>query len=267
MSLKAMSIVWSAGLPDRSMKLCALALADWCDDDGNSLHPSVDRVADRMSASRRTAQRTLHELMDAGLLEVVGNPFGGAPGTVRQYRLRLDRLSMLKIQTGDMHDTGVAGDTGDTCDTGDKPGTRRVTPVTQTGDTHVTQSVIEPSEEPSEERGASPKPKRATPRKRLDLEALPDDWQAYCADKRPDLLAAEVFERFRDHHTALGNVMADWFAAWRKWVGNESRYGRSSRAPPANPVRDRRQAMSAAIGNPSRIVDVEPEPTRRLPGY
>lgn len=44
--------------------------------------------------------------------------------------------------------------------------------------------------------------------------------------------ARALFERFKDFHTAKGNLMADWPAAWRTWVSNEIKWNnRPGRGP------------------------------------
>ena len=54
---------------------------------------------------------------------------------------------------------------------------------------------------------------------------LDDKMREYAAKKGiRNGRVAEVFEQFRNHHSARGTVMADWPAAWRTWVGNEIRF-------------------------------------------
>lgn len=157
-----MTVVWDCYPGSGNQKLALLALADWCNDDGLSLHPSHAAVAAKCGISRRQAQRLMSEFVDEGLLEVVGNPHGGAPGSTKHYRLRIDRIAAMKQiekpETGDTHDTPT-GDisvtpTDDTHDTREQPLTgdtgvhRRVTNRAQTGDTGVTLTVIEPPIEP-----------------------------------------------------------------------------------------------------------------------
>lgn len=67
MSIRVMSAVWELDLPD-SEKLIALALADWCDDDGKCW-PSVAQIAAKSSKSVRTVQGTLSSLEGKGLLQ------------------------------------------------------------------------------------------------------------------------------------------------------------------------------------------------------
>lgn len=143
MSIQLMTLAWKTKLPV-SQKMALLAMCDWANDEGASLHPSMAKVAERISCSERQAKRIVHSLIESGWLSVVGNVNGGAPGQSRQYKINIAMLS-----TGDTHVTGdklsrvtpKAG-TGDICDKG------RVTFATETGDTHVTQSTIEPPIEP-----------------------------------------------------------------------------------------------------------------------
>ena len=39
---------------------------------------------------------------------------------------------------------------------------------------------------------------------------------------------SEEIERFKDFHRGKGNVMADWQAAWRTWVGNAVKFAKGS---------------------------------------
>jgi uncharacterized protein YdaU (DUF1376 family) len=87
-----------------------------------------------------------------------------------------------------------------------------------------------------------PSPKR--PRKvRTALPSdwrLPDDGWTYAAGKglTGDRIEQEA-EKFRDYHLSRGNVMADWAAAWRTWVGNAGKFsgpitgGFGQRDPPS----------------------------------
>lgn len=54
---------------------------------------------------------------------------------------------------------------------------------------------------------------------------LPDDGWTYAAGKglTGDRIEQEA-EKFRDYHLSRGNVMADWAAAWRTWVGNAGKF-------------------------------------------
>ena len=59
---------------------------------------------------------------------------------------------------------------------------------------------------------------------RLLLKALPADWLIYCANTRPDLDPATVWENFRDYWIAKpgkDGCKLDWLATWRSWVRKE----------------------------------------------
>ncbi len=80
------------------------------------------------------------------------------------------------------------------------------------------------------------KAKRAKPRTQIDENAQPSDRDREAA---ADVgLSADQFRvewrKFRDHHRAKGSLMADWGAAWRKWIGNIPEFQRANaRAGPA----------------------------------
>lgn len=95
MSIKVMTYVWD-GFPAAGSELLAmLALADWCDDRGGSLYPSVKAVGDKARVGVKHARNIMHKFMDEHYLAVVGNHFGGKPGTTREYRLNVGKLKLL----------------------------------------------------------------------------------------------------------------------------------------------------------------------------
>lgn len=138
MSIRVMSLVWTNYQRGGSEKLAMLALADWCNDQGESLHPSIAAVAKKINTSESQARRIIHGFIDDGYLEVVGNLFGGPPGTTRQYRLNIQKLA----QTPSAHATPSMDATPST------HARRRVAPMRERASTHATQSTIEPSVEP-----------------------------------------------------------------------------------------------------------------------
>jgi hypothetical protein len=155
MSISLMTAAWKLAMP-ASPKLVLLAMCDWANDEGESLHPSIKAIAKRASMSERNAQRVLHGLIENGWLSVVANTLGGRPGTTRHYRLNvsaiLSRGADVISKKGGATETGDASVRGDnlsgvtnTAETGDTGVVRRVTNTTETGDTHVTQSIIYPS--------------------------------------------------------------------------------------------------------------------------
>lgn len=151
MSIKVMTLVWDRYQGSGSELLAMLALANWCNDDGGSLYPSIKQIALKMRVSRSQAQRVLHGLMpetDKALADgdwfvrVIGNEKGGAPGTTRQYQLNVKRLlSFPEIGS----DTGRVDATGSTDATGRMDAQDGSHPCDGTGSMGATQSVIEPS--------------------------------------------------------------------------------------------------------------------------
>ena len=170
MSIALMTLTWQTALP-LNQKAALLALSDWANDEGASLHPSIYALSERLTCSERTAQRLIRDLEEGQWIAVVGNHNGGRPGATRNYRINVRKLRAEAFQeeerraevrrqhrhvnadntpdpfeTGDKTcktgDTGVTGDklTGVTnqVETGDKSGSRRVTNRAETGDTGVT---------------------------------------------------------------------------------------------------------------------------------
>ena len=97
MSINVMNLVWNHYPRGGSEKLALLALADWCDDEGGSLYPSIATVARKIAVSESQARRILHGFIDEGLLEVVGNHGGGARTQTRRYRLVIARLAPARV--------------------------------------------------------------------------------------------------------------------------------------------------------------------------
>lgn len=93
MSIRCMELVWASFPGSGSELLAMLVMANWSDDQGGNLFPSIAAVGKRIRCSESQARRVLHKLIDAGWLTVVGNASGGAPGTSRHYRINVAKLS------------------------------------------------------------------------------------------------------------------------------------------------------------------------------
>jgi len=94
MSWHVVSDVYKAKLGSPTRKAIAAKLADWADDDGGSIFPSVQRIAEETETSVRTVQYVLKAFVAEGLLVVVDRG-GKGPGNTTEYRLDLERLSGL----------------------------------------------------------------------------------------------------------------------------------------------------------------------------
>lgn len=150
MSIKVMTLVWDKFPASGSELVTMLALADWCDDNGSSLYPSIKAIAEKIRASESQARRIVRGFEKSGFLDVVGNQSGGAPGTTRQYRVNVNYLRSLpdifRQQTACTDATPSASATPSTHARDGLHGcARRVAPMRETGGTHASQTVNEPS--------------------------------------------------------------------------------------------------------------------------
>ena len=243
MSNRASAIVWDNYPVGGTEKLVVLALADWCNDDGASLYPSISRIAERVCVHQRNVQRVMSRLIEQGVLEVIGNEFGGRPGIARQYRLRLDRIVRMRpiaTETGDAgatrgNPTGGTGATRGAGVTGGAGVARRVALASQTGGASATLTTIEPSLEPSLERereratpaapapapDADPspdaKPNKPRPSKQCPGEfEVTDDLADWARRECPRVDLARETAKFRDH--TFKGARSDWPGTWRNWI-------------------------------------------------
>jgi hypothetical protein len=79
-----MTAVWDLPLPP-AQKLVLLKLADCANDDGRNAYPSVGLLVTSCTMSRRTVQRVLAELVDAGHLVVDAEASHHRPTTYRVH--------------------------------------------------------------------------------------------------------------------------------------------------------------------------------------
>lgn len=90
-----MTMVWEAFPASGSELLCMLAMADWANDEGRSLHPSMRSIAEKVRVSEKQARRIVKSLVADGFLEVVGNAYGGAPGATKNWVINVKKLKQL----------------------------------------------------------------------------------------------------------------------------------------------------------------------------
>jgi len=145
-----MSQLFKAHLGSTGRKMLAVRLADFADDDGKGIWPTVGRLSRETELSERTVQRILAEFVDEGILVVVKKG-GSKPGEGTRYDFNMAVLG--RLPSSKMVADGCHGVTHDTVSP--------VTSATATGDTDDadgchgdTQTVIEPPIEPSEREGA-----------------------------------------------------------------------------------------------------------------
>ena len=143
MSILIMNEVWQHAPADKGDLLILLALADWADDTGRCF-PAVATLAAKGRMSERNAQRCVQSLQDRGIIRVV---VGAGPKGCNVYHIDIAAMrkeAARETHTGDKMSPPDAGAGGDVGVTGG------VTFSTGGGDVGVTQTVIEPSIEPSE---------------------------------------------------------------------------------------------------------------------
>lgn len=92
MSVRIMTRVWDHFPGSGSKLLVMLAFADWSDDDGGNIYPSILKAANKVRLTTCQARRVIHQLIDDGWIQVIANPHGGAPGSTRHYRINLEKL-------------------------------------------------------------------------------------------------------------------------------------------------------------------------------
>lgn len=148
MCIRLVALVLAARIEPASHKLALVQLAEGTNSRTGVVWRSMASIAACVGVSERQAKRIVHELMgeERGLLCVVRNGQGGAPGTVPVYRLdvkRLQELSTANPGTGDAYVTPNAQDGGHAGSEGGHAGSER-------GDTNVTRTGIGTVREPAE---------------------------------------------------------------------------------------------------------------------
>ncbi len=87
-----MAIVWSLDL-EYDLKYLLVCLADFGDDDGENIFPTVARIAWKIGCKERKVQNGLHELRERGFIELVAAAIRYRPA---EYRLTIDGKARLR---------------------------------------------------------------------------------------------------------------------------------------------------------------------------
>lgn len=271
MSLRVMSLVWENFKRGGSEKLALLAMADWCNDQGGSLRPSMRAIAAKIGVSEKQARVVIHRLIDAGYLSVIGNAQGGKPGQSRHYRLNVEQLLTPPLE-------------GTTPTQVRNPSRKPVfTPPPERSQT---------TSEPSgtvRERKSTPQPTATElppePPKTYQGTRLPADWSpdetsitdAYRIQpgwSREKVL--DVAESFRDYWVSLSGsrgIKADWHATWRNWVRRERSPASGSHHTSAAERRETERRDALAILTGRRPIkhgtkpDMKPDTKPEIQGY
>lgn len=97
MSVRIMSLVWDNFPVGGSEKLAMLAMADWGNDKGESIYPSIATISKKINLSESQARRVVHWLIENDYLFVVGNHFGGNKHQSRHYKINLEKLATPSV--------------------------------------------------------------------------------------------------------------------------------------------------------------------------
>jgi hypothetical protein len=93
MSVRTCNLVWKLfQVQGGHLKLAMLALADYADDKGGRIFPSVVTLAGKIACSESAARRAVHKLIQLRAVRVVANRNGGMPGMPRHYELDIEGL-------------------------------------------------------------------------------------------------------------------------------------------------------------------------------
>lgn len=261
-----MAAAWKLDMP-ATKKLALLALADWANDGGGSLYPSIAAIAARCSVSERTVQRILRDLAEDGWLGVVGNENGGRRKT-RRYQLDAVRIISGGIVKGanlapfqDVERVTSAEE--------------RVTSTTVKGDMGVTRSIIEPPERASTKKKRAPAA-RTIPAKTLDRpegvsEEVWTDWQSLRKAKRAPISGTALAGIRREADKAGVTLEAalqtccerGWIGFEAGWItsrpvieqGREGAAGRAARLAREGDERDARRDQEGSRANQRPVIE------------
>lgn len=212
MSIEATSWALNVQCPNPTAKLVLIGLANHAHADGTCAWPSVETLAHYAGCNRRTAQRNLRVLADAGLI-VEDSPDHPSWQAIDPRRRPTPYRLIMGRQNATPDDHGAApGDTR-----GGTEGGPGAAPAASWGGAGAALTVLEP------------KPNRPEPsvaRAGARGERLPEGWHP---TPEPALVqrlggqeqAAREFERFTDYWRAQPGAKgrkADWQATWRNWL-------------------------------------------------
>ncbi|MEO6080645.1 MAG: helix-turn-helix domain-containing protein [Steroidobacteraceae bacterium] len=253
-SIKIMSLVWDRFDASGGELLLALALADFADENGGSIWPSVNTLMRKTRQSRRTVQRQLADLRARHWLLVDDLDIeGGGRGRTALYHISQEWLK--GGATGDAPRgaklTPPLGDRGATGDAGGASQLRRTRGATDGAGGCAIAVTPNPSSDPPLNHpessgvialvpvpGTARKPKLSREAQRLSDEfELTPSRQRFAQQEGVD--AQRTFAMFHDHWRAAsgkGATKRDWDAAWRNWCRREAEFKRDRSNNPRGSV-------------------------------
>jgi hypothetical protein len=216
MSIRLMTAVWEQDIPLRP-KMLLLALADWADDEGGGIYPSLATAGRKSQMSDRTVRRWIARFLDMGVLTAETERTGGR-GITTHYRLNLDVVERRSPWPGLQRRTN---------------GTQRRTNGSEKADNECPGIRQDPLVDPS----GTQRPRSRPPRHEMTL--APEDWteisdedaafiggKLHLSDPRA---IYDVFDSFLAWHRAHGTRMVDWRRGLQAWVLKERRIMRDRR--------------------------------------
>lgn len=96
MSIKIQTMVWDRYPGEDHELLLALKLADFCDDNGEHIFPSIETMAEKVRRSPRAVQYQIQGMVKSGWLIKVANA-GGGRGRACEYRINPDWINGAEI--------------------------------------------------------------------------------------------------------------------------------------------------------------------------
>lgn len=227
MSVNLTSLVWEIEFPTATQKLLLLRVADYADDEGQGIYPSIKEVARQLGASERQVQYAIKALESVKMLERV--EFGGTKEQrTNVWTLNVDLLAQLALQEMKLKGTHDCLEAVENTGAIIAPRTlarvqsriQRVQSASQRGATDCTRVIsnqnIEPNSAPER---ASDKPARAPVAKyRPVFDITPRDvqwreWFEWLGKRDPDLASAALlagrmrtYDRWPNEKSALPTI-------------------------------------------------------------
>ncbi|MEM5371334.1 helix-turn-helix domain-containing protein [Paraburkholderia azotifigens] len=170
MSIKIQSMVWDRYPGEDHELLLALKLADFCDDNGEHIFPSIETMAEKVRRSPRAVQYQIQGMVKSGWLIKVANA-GGGRGRACEYRINPDWINGAEIAPFSSDSKGAS--------VAPKKRVQRTTEKGATDDTKGATGFVKGCNglhpihhEPPEEPSGNHQPARRAPRVALHAELL-----------------------------------------------------------------------------------------------
>lgn len=115
MSIKVMNAVWANAEVSGSELLILLAMADFSNDDGGDIFPSMQTLARKARLSEPQARRVVQNLVKKGYIEIVElGGWDGKRNRSNSYRILLDSVGGINLIPPPSRDRAHGGSTDDT---------------------------------------------------------------------------------------------------------------------------------------------------------